>query len=545
MVPDDRHLSLLLESAGGRSPGVSRPRNDQYVPALRLLLGRLRELNAVILSAVVASSRVAGLPESDRVLLPELVDLADVADVEELRLQITRAQGRVGLPENAAKEGNNRKRIQLRLAVPGYGPADVDRLAADLADPVAPAATSARVLTGDSLMAELARLTLHRTPDGRISLHKPLTLLWMIDHVAAGGTRLVTWPEFRREVGAFLGEFAPGGSRVTPQYPFWHLSTARSLWEVYGVADVPTAADMTAAAGFTRQATVLLRDDSFRATMIGFLMDRYLSDAVNRQALNRRLTVGIPSRRALHARDVLRPLVGEEIRTVTGRPNMILGMDADTAIVRTDRSPTGQPIPISEVQHGLDLLSRQGTVRVNVDELGHRSAFVGAVLATLPDARVSTSPAAITLGELSSDDVGDLPATDAEALVKVRREQARLRELLADGRTIASCAICGHDYPIVLLVAAHIKKRARCTDEERHDLHNVAMLACTFGCDKLYEDGWITVDTTGHVRTAALDGLPDVVRGRVAALSGRDCPAYHAKSEAYFEWHRTNIFRLT
>lgn len=543
VVRDGRHLSLVLESAGGRSAGLPRPRNDQYVPALELLLGRLRDLDAVLLSAVVASSRVAALPERDRALLPGLVDLADVADVEQLRLKITRAQGRVGLPESAAKEGNNRKRIQLRLAVPGYGPADADRLAEDLADPIVPVDS---VFSGDDLLAEFERLTLHRTPDGRVSLHKPLTLLWMIDHLATGGSRLVAWPEFRREVGAFLTDFAPAASHITPQYPFWHLSSARPLWEVYGVANVPTAADVTAVAGFTRQAAVLLRDDSIRATAIEFLMDRHLSGSVDRQELNKRLTVSISPHRRLRARDVLRRLVGVEIRTVAGRPNMVLGMQADTAIVRTDRSPTGQPVAISDVQYGLDLLVKQGSVRVSVDELGHRSAFVGAVLATLPTARVSKSPTTIMLVEVSTDDLLDgltFGATDAEAKVKVRREQARLRKLLSGDRDIAKCALCGHDYPIGFLVAAHVKARNVCSEPERHDIHNVAMLACCFGCDKLYEEGWIAVDAAGSVRTAALDGLPDAFRSRVAELSGRRCLAHHEKSEPYFEWHRTNIFR--
>ena len=32
------------------------------------------------------------------------------------------------------------------------------------------------------------------------------------------------------------------------------------------------------------------------------------------------------------------------------------------------------------------------------------------------------------------------------------------------------------------LVAAHVKKRFLCSDDERRDLRHVAVLACTFGC---------------------------------------------------------------
>jgi hypothetical protein len=546
VVRDGRHLSLVLESAGGKTADAGRSRNDEYVPALRLLLGRLRDRNGVLLSAVVASSRLAGLPETERALLTAPVDLAEVTDLDELRLRITRAQGRVGLPAGAAKEGNNRKRIQLRLAVPGYGPDDGDRLAADLADTVAPTPTNSAALSVDDLLTELRELKLHSNPDGQVSLHKPLALLWMIDHVAAGGTRLVTWPEFRREVGAFLAEFAPAASHVTPQYPFWHLGSTPRLWEVHGVTDVPTSADVTAAAGLTREAAALVRENDVRTKVINFVLSRHLSGARNPDALRKRLAVQNAPNRTPDARDVMRPLVGVEIRTVSGRPNMILGMQGDIVTVRTDRSPAGQPVAISEVQEGLELLTVQGSVRVSVAELGHRSAFVGAVLATLPTAQVADNPATITLTEVDAERVDDEPvfgATDAVAQVKVRREQARLRKLLADDRGIAPCALCGHDYPIEFLVAAHVKRRAVCTDAERHDQHNVAMLACAFGCDTLYETGWITVDATGRIRSAPLAGVPDALGRHLTTLDGRSCPAHHVDSARYFAWHRTTIFR--
>ncbi len=99
----------------------------------------------------------------------------------------------------------------------------------------------------------MGRLVLHRQ-DGRLSLHKPLALLWMISRVAAGGVRLVPWPEFRRGVGAVLAEFGEQHSRATPQYPFWHLRSAAMLWEVHGRTDPPTTDDMTVVAGLTRQA---------------------------------------------------------------------------------------------------------------------------------------------------------------------------------------------------------------------------------------------------------------------------------------------------
>jgi hypothetical protein len=283
-------LCLVLESAGGRGRDGGRSRNDQYVPALTLLLRRLRERRAVLRSALVDSARASRLPENERTVLRGPVELAAVTDIGRLRLDLTTAQGRVGLPAGAVKEGNNRKRLRLRLDVPGYGPGDAARLAADLSAPLA----------GDLVLAQI--------------------------------------------------------------------------------------------------------------------------------------------------------------------------------------------------------------------------------------------------GEASGDP--SFAVLDGLASVKVRREQAQLRTVLAGDRDVAACALCGHEFPMGFLVAAHIKKRSLCSDDERRDLRHVAMLACTFGCDALYESGWITVDASGCVRTIGLDGLPEGrAREHLRRLAGQRCPAHDHASEGYFAWHRATVFR--
>jgi hypothetical protein len=238
--------------------------------------------------------------------------------------------------------------------------------------------------------------------------------------------------------------------------------------------------------------------------------------------------------------------VGVEIFTPTGTPNMVLDVRGDIVLVRTDRSPSGQPVGIGEVQKGLDLLTAHRSVRVSVEELGHRSAFVGAVLATLPGAQVTLNPAAVTLCTPNSEDMAsdrDFPVLDGVGQVKVRREQTLLRKHLAAGRTVADCVLCGQEFPVEFLVAAHVKRRAVCSDDERRDLDNLAMLVCAFGCDALYEAGWITVDHYGHIQAAPLDGLPDAFRIRLVRLAGLQCAAHNQFSERYFSWHRTTIFR--
>ncbi|MET8759867.1 HNH endonuclease [Lentzea sp. NPDC004782] len=131
---------------------------------------------------------------------------------------------------------------------------------------------------------------------------------------------------------------------------------------------------------------------------------------------------------------------------------------------------------------------------------------------------------------------------EGEAWVHVRREQVKLRKILTGDGESACCAICGDRYPLELLVAAHIKKRSLCSEEERRDLFNVAMLACVLGCDALYEAGWITVSGAGYIQTA--DSLePSALKSRLIALEGKRCTAHSAGSEQYFAWHRSTVFR--
>ena len=88
-------------------------------------------------------------------------------------------------------------------------------------------------------------------------------------------------------------------------------------------------------------------------------------------------------------RSLLRSLTGQEISTVTGRPNRVLRLDGDDVIVATERSPAGTAVSIQMVQSGLDRLRvpDAAELEVSVASLGHRSSFVGAVLLTLPGTR--------------------------------------------------------------------------------------------------------------------------------------------------------------
>ena len=95
-------------------------------------------------------------------------------------------------------------------------------------------------------------------------------------------------------------------------------------------------------------------------------------------------------------------LTDQLVHTLTGQPNRVLRVEGADVIVATTKSPDGRPVPISWVQDALDRLVRDGQIEVSVESVGYRSAFVGAVLATLPGATTSLRPAGIRLDRTAS-----------------------------------------------------------------------------------------------------------------------------------------------
>jgi hypothetical protein len=85
-------------------------------------------------------------------------------------------------------------------------------------------------------------------------------------------------------------------------------------------------------------------------------------------------------------RSHLRRLEGQTVRTLSGRPNTVLRLEGDRVIVGTKKSPAGVPVEMRELQDAADRLFMYGEAKINVASVGYRSAFVGAVLAALPNA---------------------------------------------------------------------------------------------------------------------------------------------------------------
>lgn len=90
--------------------------------------------------------------------------------------------------------------------------------------------------------------------------------------------------------------------------------------------------------------------------------------------------------------------MGQTITTVTGRSNTVLALQDSEVVVGTARSPAGQSVPIEWIESALQRLTSEGEIELSVPSLGHRSAFVGAALLTLPGTRTtSNSPPRIRL----------------------------------------------------------------------------------------------------------------------------------------------------
>lgn len=209
-------------------------------------------------------------------------------------------------------------------------------------------------------------------------------------------------------------------------------------------------------------------------------------------------------------------------------PDAQVGFTAPAAALLANPVVRAEAIYVLRTEH----LSEIADQAALLDRVG----LVGVAEQAMIDMRTAfDSVSVVTLPSLPPDTLDKMTAA-------VRRvEQAELRKLVVGTDDTAQCALCGHTFPLRYLVAAHIKPRSQCTDEERRDLRNVAMAACSFGCDMLFELGYITVDEEGWIRTA--EAMPD---GRFAdhvnLVGTRRCSAHRPETEPYFAWHRTNRF---
>ncbi|WP_327389887.1 hypothetical protein OG728_11895 [Streptomyces microflavus] len=199
----------------------------------------------------------------------------------------------------------------------------------------------------------------------------------------------------------------------------------------------------------------------------------------------------------------------------------------------------GFDIPITEIRTLLDWNPNRNIMGISV--LSEEESDTLQTLLTLDTAVAALEPvdAAEEEAAVAAFD-GTLERTARRAQ---RGEQAALkRRLLQEGQ--GQCALCGRALPGSFLIAAHIKKRAMCSDDEKRDLANVAMLACTLGCDAVYEHGYIGVTVDGAIQVSPLAAeLPEVKAYIQDKLVGRTVTWWTPSREPYYAWHRAHTFK--
>lgn len=131
--------------------------------------------------------------------------------------------------------------------------------------------------------------------------------------------------------------------------------------------------------------------------------------------------------------------------------------------------------------------------------------------------------------------LNSLEDTDADVKGKRRLEQGYLKKHLFGRRTLATCGICAQEFPVAFLVAAHIKRRARCSESERKDL-NIVMPMCKFGCDELFENGYIAVQA-GKVVDMGKKPITSRIQMKIAEVANQACLYFTPKRIDYFQWH--------
>ena len=120
-----------------------------------------------------------------------------------------------------------------------------------------------------------------------------------------------------------------------------------------------------------------------------------------------------------------------------------------------------------------------------------------------------------------------------------RKEQAMGRRRLLKGKPDGACQMCGRVMKSEFLIAAHIKRRSECEDDEKRDLDGVMMLACKFGCDYLFEVGFIGVNGGKLLVSPALQDLVAIQYSE--KIKGRNISILEKQSK-YFEWHYEKRF---
>ncbi len=171
------------------------------------------------------------------------------------------------------------------------------------------------------------------------------------------------------------------------------------------------------------------------------------------------------------------------------------------------------------------------------DSLNAPSIIVSANINFDAESKSPPTPAALLPAAISSTDL------DPESTTTRRREQAFLRAYLLGGKLADSCRICGRVLPQELLIAAHIKTRAKCTNLEKLDFDNIATLMCKLGCDAFFEGHFIFIEDGKVTRNPRNAGKVTMhLEKAIESVEGNHVGNWSG-SKLYYAWHKAQCLR--
>lgn len=138
--------------------------------------------------------------------------------------------------------------------------------------------------------------------------------------------------------------------------------------------------------------------------------------------------------------------------------------------------------------------------------------------------------------QFSLDKLLEEESLNQEYKASARKEQTLLRKKLFGTSKKLECSICKEEFPIGFLVAAHIKKRAHCSNDEMLDIENIVLPMCKFGCDDLFEKGYISVKD-GEVITKKHLIVTSRIEKHIDKVVGNNVTQWNSGSLDYFNWH--------
>ena len=225
---------------------------------------------------------------------------------------------------------------------------------------------------------------------------------------------------------------------------------------------------------------------------------------------------------------------------ITKRPNNLVTALATSALYESDEklwpSEDGKLFPY---RFGFEVIEefsslQESEIRKRVGESAMRAFHLSANKQSTPQ---SFAHEESLENEVLFESLVTQGPANGLAIVSVRREQSKLRQLLIPGDS-GICDICGTEYASTFLVAAHIKPRNNCSDQEVWDIPKVAMAACLFGCDASFERGYVAVQN-GQLWLSEAAQSADAVAAKFQPLVGRFIRKYKT-SKDYFDWHYEN-----